>query len=203
MPDLSLGDRVLEVVRGDITLIPADAIVNAANESLIPGGGVDGAIHRAGGPEILADLRARYRDPRHCATGDAVVTIAGRLPARWVIHAVGPVWAGGHHGEPELLASAYRASLAHADALGARTITLPAISCGIFGYPLPEGARVALETVRAHLADGHPTSMEKAMFVMYSEEAFAAFAAELEGASRPRGHVGQARSGANREGEAK
>ena len=197
MPDLSLGDRVLEVVRGDITLIPADAIVNAANEALIPGGGVNGAILSAGGPEILADLRSRYGDPRRCATGDAVVTIAGRLPARWVIHAVSPVWAGGHEGEPELLASAYRASLTRADTLGAGTITFPAISCGIFGYPLPEGARVALETVRAHLEDGHPTSIEKAMFVMYSEVTFAAFAAELEGASRPRGHVGQARSGAN------
>ncbi|MFH0751047.1 MAG: macro domain-containing protein, partial [Chloroflexota bacterium] len=154
MREMNVGGRVLEVVRGDITLIPTDALVNAANSHLIPGGGVDGAIHRAGGPAILADLRSRYGERRHCPTGDAGVTIAGDLPALWVIHAVGPVWAGGRRGEPELLASAYRASLAHADALGATTVTFPAISCGIFGYPLPEGARVALETVRAHLADG-------------------------------------------------
>ena len=180
MSQLRVGSRILDVIQGDLTVIAADAIVNAANEWLVPGGGVDGAIHRAGGPAILADLRGRYGEERHCPTGSAVVTVAGDLPARWVIHAVGPVWAGGHKGEPELLASAYRASLAHADALGASTITFPAISCGVFGYPLPDGARVALETVRAHLTDGHPTSIEKATFVMYSEETFAAFAAELE-----------------------
>jgi O-acetyl-ADP-ribose deacetylase (regulator of RNase III) len=175
MADLNLDGRLLETLRGDITQIPADAIVNAANASLVPGGGVDGAIHRAGGPAILADLRSRYGDDRRCPTGNAVVTIAGNLPNRWVIHAVGPVWSGGRSGEPELLASAYRASLAHADTLGAQTITFPAISCGIFGYPLPDGARIALETVRDHLADGHPTSIVKASFVLLSEGAFTAF----------------------------
>ena len=180
MSELRVGNRILKVILGNITVIAADAIVNAANDWLIPGGGVDGAIHRAGGTAILADLRARYGEERHCPTGSAVVTVAGDLPARWVIHAVGPVWAGGHKGEPELLASAYRASLAHADALGARTITFPAISCGVFGYPLPDGARVALETVRAHLVVGHPTPIQMATFVMYSEETLVAFAAELE-----------------------
>jgi O-acetyl-ADP-ribose deacetylase len=179
--ELILGGRTLEVIRGDITLIPADAIVNAANSELCPGGGVDGAIHRAGGAAILADLRARYGEDGHrsCPTGSAVETVAGNLPATWVIHAVGPVWHGGHAGEPELLASAYRASLARADALGAKIVTFPAISCGTYGYPLPAGARVALETVRAHLADGHPTSVERATFVLFSDEIFAAFAAEL------------------------
>ncbi len=179
MREMNVGGRALEIIRGDITLVPADAIVNAASASLIPGGGVDGAIHRAGGPAILADLRARYGDARHCPTGSAVVTVAGNLPARWVIHAVGPVWTGGRHGEREQLASAYRASLAHADALGARTIIFPAISCGIYGYPLAEGARIALETVRAHLSAGR-TSIEKATFVLFSEEVFAAFATALE-----------------------
>lgn len=175
MPELDLDGRLLEIVGGDITRIPADAIVNAANESLVPGGGVDGAIHRAGGAAILADLRERYGDARRCPTGNAVVTIAGDLPARWVIHAVGPVWIGGDRGEPELLASAYRASLVQADAIAARTITFPAISCGVYGYPLPEGARVALETVRTHLVSGHPTSIVKATFVLFSTEALAAF----------------------------
>ena len=184
MREMHVGGRVIEIVQGDITRIPADAIVNAANSHLSPGGGVDGAIHRAGGPAILADLRLRYGEGRHCPTGDAVVTIAGALPARWVIHAVGPVWAGGRRGEPELLASAYRASLAHADALGARTVTFPAISCGIYGYPLPQGAEVALDVVRAHLADGHPTSIEKATFVLYSADTRAAFSSALEGLSR-------------------
>jgi len=179
MAHLDIDGRCVEVVQGSITKIPAEAIVNAADEWLIPGGGVDGAIHGAGGPAILADLCSRYGEDRHCPTGDAVVTIAGNLPARWVIHAVGPVWEGGLRGERELLASAYRASLAHADALGARSITFPAISCGVFGYPLPDGARVALETVRAHLADGHPTSITKATLVLLTEDTLGTFEHEL------------------------
>lgn len=179
MSELDLNGRILEVIQGDITTVPADAIVNAANSSLVPGGGVDGAIHRAGGPAILADLCSRYGDDRHCPTGEAVVTVAGDLPAQWVIHAVGPIWEGGYRGEPELLASAYRASLACADAQGARLVTFPAISCGVFGYPLADGARVALETVRAHLADGRPTSISKVTFVLFSKETLNAFGVEL------------------------
>ncbi len=110
------------------------------------------------------------------------MSIAGNLPACWVIHAVGPVWTGGHRGEPELLASVYRASLSRADAVAARTITFPAISCGVFGYPLPDGARIALETVRTHLA-GDNTSIEEATFVLYSQETLAAFSKALEGLS--------------------
>ncbi|HSO28497.1 MAG TPA: macro domain-containing protein [Candidatus Sulfomarinibacteraceae bacterium] len=184
MRQFAVGGRLLEVVQGDITLIPADAIVNAANDRLIPGGGVDGAIHRAGGPAILADMRSQYGGSRRCATGEAVVTVAGNLPARWVIHAVGPVWAGGHRGEPALLASAYRASLVHAAVLGAATITFPAISCGVFGYPLPDAAQVALETVRAHLAGDGLTSIERATFVLYSAGSLAEFASALELISR-------------------
>jgi O-acetyl-ADP-ribose deacetylase (regulator of RNase III) len=136
---------VIEFVVGDLTRESVDAIVNAANTSLLGGGGVDGAIHRAGGPEILAES-ARLGG---CATGDAKATTAGRLPARWVIHAVGPVWHGGEAGEAELLASAHRRALEVARELGARTVAFPAISCGIYGYPADLAAPVAVGEARA------------------------------------------------------
>jgi O-acetyl-ADP-ribose deacetylase len=134
----------LTFVVGDLTTQEVDAIVNAANESLRGGGGVDGAIHRAGGPEILAECRLLGG----CETGDAKATTAGRLPARWVIHAVGPVWRGGGHGEAELLASAHRRALEVAEELGARTVAFPAISCGIYGYPPELAAQVAVGAVK-------------------------------------------------------
>jgi O-acetyl-ADP-ribose deacetylase (regulator of RNase III) len=134
----------IELVVGDLTDQDVDAIVNAANESLLGGGGVDGAIHRAGGPEILAES-SRLGG---CATGDAKATAAGRLPARWVIHAVGPRWRGGEAGEPELLASAHRRALEVARELGARSVAFPAISCGIYGYPPELAAPVAVGTAR-------------------------------------------------------
>lgn len=173
MDELRIGGRVLAITRGDITRIPADAIVNAANSALVGGGGVDGAIHRAGGPAIMAELRERYGPHRHCPTGSAVVTGAGNLPARWVIHAVGPIWRGGGAGEPELLASAYRTSCELASGLGARTITFPAISTGVYGYPIEEAARVALATVREHLAG--ETTLERATFVLFSADSYEAF----------------------------
>ena len=135
---------MITFVVGDLTAQDVDAIVNAANEALAPGGGVCGAIRRAGGDEIF-DECARLGG---CATGDAKATGAGRLPARWVIHAVGPVWHGGDHGEPELLASAYRRSLEVAEELGCRTIALPALSTGIYGFPVELAAPVALAALR-------------------------------------------------------
>lgn len=173
--ELDVAGRTIRLLRGDITTVPADAIVNAANSALAGGGGVDGAIHRAGGPAIMVELRTRH--PGGCATGDAVATGAGRLPARWVVHAVGPMWRGGGHGEPALLASAYRAALARADDLGARTVTLPAISAGIYGYPLDEAAEIAIASVAVALATArHVTA---ATFVLFSTETLNAFAVAL------------------------
>jgi O-acetyl-ADP-ribose deacetylase (regulator of RNase III) len=172
-----LDGRRLAAVVGDITRIPADAIVNAANESLAGGGGVDGAIHRAGGPAVMAELRDRYGAGRHCPTGSAVTTGAGSLPAKWVIHAVGPVWRGGDAGEPELLAAAYRTAFRLADAEGARFVTFPAISCGVYGYPVDAAATVAVDTVAAEL--GSARAAEEATFVLFSARSFEAFAAAI------------------------
>ena len=160
----------IELVVGDLTEQQVDAIVNAANESLLGGGGVDGAIHRAGGPEILAES-SRLGG---CATGDAKATTAGRLPARWVIHAVGPVWRGGDHSEPELLASAHRRSLEVARELGARTVAFPAISCGVYAYPPELAAPVALSAVREAEDD-----FDLIRFVFLGEELRDVFAAAL------------------------
>jgi O-acetyl-ADP-ribose deacetylase len=170
-----VGTCRLEITRGDITQERTDAIANAANEALRGGGGVDGSIHRAAGPGLLDELRQRF--PQGTPTGTAVATEAHGLPSRWVLHAVGPVWAGGGQGEPELLADAYRSCLRLADELGARSVAFPAISMGIYGYPTAEGARVALRTVREHLAgDAGP---ELVRFVLFSDETYDHFADAL------------------------
>lgn len=164
----------IRLVRGDITRVAADAIVNAANPSLTGGAGVNGAILRAGGPEIVADLEARYGQARRCDPGQAVLSAAGALPARFVIHAVGPIWHGGDQGEDALLASAYRVSLGLAAVEGCRSIAFPAISCGVYGYPLAAAARIALTTVRAWLEDG-PGRIDLVTFVLFSEPVMRAF----------------------------
>ncbi|WP_407549018.1 O-acetyl-ADP-ribose deacetylase [Streptomyces sp. Pv4-95] len=165
----------LTLVQGDITEQTVDAVVNAANSSLLGGGGVDGAIHRRGGPEILAACRALRASHygRGLATGAAVATTAGRLPARWVIHTVGPVYAASED-RSDLLASCYRESLRVADKLSARTVAFPAISAGIYGWPLDDAARIAVETVRAAR-----TAVEEVRFVLFDERAYAAFATQV------------------------
>lgn len=171
---VDINGRRLELVTGDITQQRVDAIANAANASLVGGGGVDGAIHRAAGPGLMNELRRRY--PDGTPTGTAVETSAGELHARWVLHAVGPRWRGGAHGEAEQLASAYRSCLELCDRLGATSVAFPAISLGIYGYPLDDGARIAVETVAAHLRG--ETSLELARFVL-RPDTFPAFQAAL------------------------
>jgi O-acetyl-ADP-ribose deacetylase (regulator of RNase III) len=163
---------ILTLVQGDITRQSVDAIVNAANSSLLGGGGVDGAIHRRGGPDILEECR-RLRASRYgrgLPTGRAVATTAGNLDARWVIHTVGPVWSDTED-RSALLASCYRESLRVADELGARTVAFPAISTGVYGWPLDDGARIAVGTVRAT-----DTAVEEVRFVLFDQRAHDAFA---------------------------
>jgi O-acetyl-ADP-ribose deacetylase len=176
-----LGGVRVECLAADITRLdpPVDAIVNAANSALAGGGGVDGAIHRAAGPALMAELRERYGEDRHCPTGSAVVTGAGALDARWVIHAVGPVWHGGERGEADLLASAYRTSLDLAAEQGARSVAFPAISCGVYGYPLDAAAGVAMAAVRDWIAAHVGSGVERIVFALRGEDALTAFGRAL------------------------
>jgi O-acetyl-ADP-ribose deacetylase (regulator of RNase III) len=159
----------IEIVRGDITKLDVDAIVNAANTTLLGGGGVDGAIHRAAGPELLEECRTLGG----CQPGEAKITRGYRLPARFVIHTVGPIYRGGKHGEPEALANCYRNSLQLAVENGIKTIAFPAISCGAFGYPIPDAAQIAVKTTRAFL--GTEDKVDKVIFVLWGEDIYDAY----------------------------
>lgn len=159
----------ITIVRGDITKVRVDAIVNAANTTLLGGSGVDGAIHRAAGPELLAECRALGG----CQPGEAKVTRGYRLPARFVIHTVGPVWRGGKHGEADTLSNCYRNSLQVAVENGARTIAFPAISCGAYGYPIEEAARIALKTAREFLTS--TDKIDEVIFVLRGDYIYDAY----------------------------
>jgi O-acetyl-ADP-ribose deacetylase len=164
----------IEAVRADITALDVDAIVNAAKPSLLGGGGVDGAIHRAAGPELLEECRTLGG----CATGDAKATGGYRLPARWVIHTVGPVWSGGGQGEAEQLASCYRRCLEVADEIGASSLAFPAISTGAYGFPRREATEIAVDTLRTT-----DTGVERAVLVAFDEDTLALYRERLAGPS--------------------
>lgn len=171
---ITVMNAAIELQQGDITRVAVDAIANAANARLAGGGGVDGAIHRAGGPAIMAECRAIGT----CPIGGAVITMAGRLNARYVIHAVGPVYSNGTHGEPELLANAYQACLQLACSHGVKTIAFPSISTGVYGYPIEKAAPIALGTVMRHLQE--PSSLELVVFVLFSAADYAVYAETLD-----------------------
>ncbi len=164
-----VSNSTIELARGDITLQDTDVIVNAANKSLLGGGGVDGAIHRAGGPTILEECRKLGG----CETGDAKITTAGRLRAKYVVHTVGPVYRNGAHGEPQLLSSAYRRSLEVALENGAKSVAFPAISTGVYGYPMDEAAEIALSATAEFLCTHEGIDLVR--FVLFGEKAWEAF----------------------------
>jgi O-acetyl-ADP-ribose deacetylase (regulator of RNase III) len=176
--------KILRLMTGDITRVPADAIANAANSGLAGGGGVGGAIHRAGGPSIMDELRVIRDKIGRCPTGGAVVTKAGNLPAKYVFHAVGPVYRDGKHGEPELLASCYRKCLELAEEHGAATVSFPSISTGIYGYPMADAAAIALHEVARHLLRPD-AKVREVIFVLYDQRAYDVHAAALREGLRP------------------
>jgi len=171
---VKVNKSILELVEGDITKEETEAIVNAANSGLRGGGGVDGAIHRAGGPAIMEECRKIGG----CPTGQAVITTGGRLKARYVIHAVGPVYRGGSHGEAELLASAYRSSLRIASEKGIKSLSFPSLSTGAYGYPMKEASRIALTTIIQYLKE-HP-EIELVRFVLFGTQAYETYKETLK-----------------------
>jgi O-acetyl-ADP-ribose deacetylase (regulator of RNase III) len=178
---LTLDGTTLELHQGDVTRLVVDAIVNAANSGLRGGGGVDGAIHRAGGPAIMAECRRIGG----CPTGEAVVTTGGNLPARYVIHAVGPVWRGGNQGEPALLRSAYTNSLQRAEELGVASIAFPSISTGVYGYPIARACPIAVGAVTEHVRQG--TALQRIIFCLFSADDYAVYEKHLQDVRTPLG----------------
>jgi O-acetyl-ADP-ribose deacetylase (regulator of RNase III) len=177
---ITIGKTKLSLVQGDITRQKTEAIVNAANSSLMGGGGVDGAIHRAGGPAILKECRKIVAQIGHLDTGKAVITRGGNLDAKYVIHTVGPVWHGGKRGEAELLASAYQESLKLAVAYKLKNISFPSISTGAYGYPMDEAAKVALSSVVSFLRD-KLMPLEQVVFVLYDSSSYQTYCTALHG----------------------
>ncbi len=172
-----INEARLSIIQGDITLQATDVIVNAANSGLMGGGGVDGAIHRAGGPAILEECRQIVARQGRLPTGQAVITTAGNMKARHVIHTVGPIWHGGSRGEAELLASAYRESLKLAADSSLASVSFPSISTGVYGYPVDKASRIALRTVADFLSK--TTSIKEVIFVLFDSRTFEAYAASL------------------------
>jgi len=177
--EITVGKSRLAIIQGDITRQATDTIVNAANSGLMGGGGVDGAIHRAGGPAILEECKQIVAKQWRLPTGQAVITTGGNLPANYVIHTVGPVWRGGDKGEAALLESAYRESLKLAAAHKLASLSFPSISTGVYGYPLAEAAGIALKAVIAFLTE-QTTSLKEVVFVLFDAKTFQAYAAALE-----------------------
>jgi O-acetyl-ADP-ribose deacetylase (regulator of RNase III) len=176
--EITVGKARLGLIQGDITRQDADAIVNAANSGLMGGGGVDGAIHRAGGPAILEECKEIIARIGRLPTGRAVITTGGNLKARYVIHTVGPIWHGGNKGEAELLASAYRENLSLAAERKLKSVAFPSISTGVYGYPVDKAAKVALETVINFLRN-ESTSLQQVIFVLYDSNTYQTYAAKL------------------------
>jgi O-acetyl-ADP-ribose deacetylase len=172
-----MDNEKVEIIQGDITKIMVDAIVNAANTSLLSGGGVDGAIHRLGGPAILEDCKKIVARQGGCKTGEAVITTAGNLPAKYVIHTVGPVWNGGNNGEREKLANCYRNSLALAKEHGCQTIAFPNISTGVYRFPKKEASLIAVNTIQQFLSSDE--TINKVIFVCFDEENYRFYKALL------------------------
>ena len=177
--EITINNTKLVLLQGDLTVQATDAVVNAANSSLMGGGGVDGAIHRAGGPAILEECKRIRAERGPLPTGQAAITTGGNLPARWVIHTVGPVWRGGRAGEVELLASAYRESLKLAVEKGLKTVSFPSISTGAYGYPVEQAAAVALRTVADFLRKN--TALDGVAFVLFDKGTYEVYCRALEG----------------------
>jgi len=175
---IKINNSVLLLTKGDITKQQTDAIVNAANSGLMGGGGVDGAIHRAGGPQILKDCKNIVSRQGRLPTGDAVITTAGNLPAKYVIHTVGPVWYGGNKNEPKLLRNAYWNSLKLAEKKGLNTISFPSISTGVYAYPIERAAAIALEAVTKFMESA--SSITNVVFVLFDQRTFGAYREALE-----------------------